>query len=79
MKLKLSGTFLISKEHNRNNKKLKKNKKKQTPVLVQCSLNGLAVKDTHTKEAELVCLLRNQVTTANPFAVLSCFNKSALN
>lgn len=75
MKLKLSATFLISKEHNRNNKKLKKKKnwKNQTPGLVQCSLNGLGVKDTYIKKAELVCLLRNQVTTANPFAVLSCF------
>lgn len=44
----------------------------QTSGLVQCSVNRLTGKDTHTMQAELVCLLRNQVTTANPFAVLSC-------
>ena len=64
--------LLISKDNNRNNEKLKEGKN-QTPGLVQCSVNGLTVKDAHTKKAELVCLLRNQVTTANPFAVLSCF------
>lgn len=64
--------LLISKEDNRNSEKLKK-RKNQTPGLVQRSVNGLTVKDTHTKKAELVCLLRNQVTTANPSAVLSCF------
>lgn len=47
--------------------------KNQPPGLVLCSVNGLAVKYTHTKKAELVCLLRNQVTTANPFAVLPRF------
>jgi len=61
----------ISKDDNRNNEKLKKKGKKQTPGLVQFSVNGLAVKDIHTKKVELVCLLRNEVTTANPLAVLS--------
>lgn len=53
--------------------KIKIKIKKPTPGQVQCSVNRFTLKGTYTKKAELVCFLRNQVTTANPSAALSYF------